>query len=161
MQRRLVFAGLMASVLMFASCGDSTDPQAIDGTMHANIVGSSDPWDADKALSARLTNGNLVITGTENSSLSITLTVYDAAVGTFTARAGDAVPAAEAQFGDNRSWNYSSAQFPSGSISVTITELSGTNAKGTFEFLAFPVIADFAGTGSYRLNGGTFDVKIK
>ena len=162
MRRRVsVVAAAVSSLLLFVACGSGTDPAPIDGTMHGNITGSADPWDADKSLTASMTNGNLVIEGVEKSSITIRLTVYDAAVGTFNAMAGDPVPAAEATFGDGRTWTYSSAKPPSGNISVTITEITATTAKGTFNFLAYPIISDFAGTPTYRVTGGTFDVKIK
>ena len=128
--------------------------------MHANVQGSADPWDAEKTLTATLTNGDLVIKGTENSTVTITLTVYNAAVGTFTAAGGEQVPKVEATYGDERSFSYTSV-LEGGTARVTITELTATKAVGTFEFLAFPVILDLSLTPSYRILNGTFNVTIR
>jgi hypothetical protein len=172
MRCRLVSAVLVLVVGVLPGCFDGTDPSPVlDGTMHATIanrttqnptfVGSSDPWDAEKALTATMTpGGNLVIAGVENSGIAITLTVYDAAVGSFSALGGEPAPRLEATFGNDRTFTYTSAAF-GGTISATITELTATKAVGTFEFLAFPVIADGARTPSYRIRNGTFDVTIR
>jgi hypothetical protein len=160
MRRRLVSALLAAVVSGLSGCGDGVDPLPIDGTMHADIVGSSDPWDADKKLTATMTNGNLLITGVEDSSIEITLTVYNAAVGTFTAMGGDPVPAIEATYGDSRTFAYTSV-LSGGTARVTITELTATKAVGTFEFIAMPNLYDFDLTPTYRVANGTFNVTIK
>jgi hypothetical protein len=160
MRRGLELVAMAGLLCALSSCGDSTDPVELDGTMHANVVGSADPWDAEKTLTATMTNGNLVITGVENSTVTITLTVYDAAVGTFTANGGDPVPRIEATYGDDRSFSYTSAA-GTGTANIVITELSATKAVGTFTFLAFPVFIDLEGTPTYHIVNGTFDVRIK
>ena len=161
MRRCLVSALLALVVGALPGCGDGVDPLPVDGTMHASIVGSGDPWDAEKSLTATMSSGgNLAITGVENSTIEIKLTVYDAAVGTFTGTGGETVPKVEATYGDGRTFSYSSAGF-GGTARVTITELSVTKAVGTFEFLAFPLRIDLQGTPSYRVVNGTFNVTIR
>lgn len=128
--------------------------------MHASITGSVDPWDADKTLTATMANGNLVIHGVEKSGIAITLTVYDAAVGQFSAVGGEPVPSLEATFGNDRTFSYTSAGM-GGSIRATISELTAAKAVGTFEFLAFPQFLDDLGTPTYRVVGGTFNVTIR
>jgi hypothetical protein len=157
MRLRLAFALGIGSLV---ACGDSTDPLPVDGTMHATIVGSSDPWDAENTLTARVTNGNLFISGAENSSVAITLTIHDAAVGVFSAAAGAPAPAVEATYGDNRTFSYGSVR-TGGSATVTLTEFTATRAVGTFEFVATPVVPDFDNTASYRVANGTFNVAIR
>ena len=153
-------------------CGvGGVDPLPVDGTMHAtienrttlspNFVRSNDPWDAEKALTATMSpSGKLVIAGIENSTIAITLTIYDATVGSFSAIGGELAPRLEATIGNDRTFTYSSAVF-GGTISATITELSATRVVGAFEFLAFPVIVDGARTPSYRIRNGTCDVTIR
>jgi hypothetical protein len=160
MRRYAAHIFLVATVGMLTGCGDGTDPLPVDGAMHANIVGSSDPWDAEKTLTAKMVNGNLVITGIEDSSVEITLTVYDATVGSFTALGGEPVPKTEATYGDRRSFSYTSA-LAGGTANVTITELSATKAVGTFDFIAFPLLVDLDGTQMYRITNGTFNVTIR
>jgi hypothetical protein len=130
-------------------------------TINPTFVGSSDRWDAEKTLTATMSpRGNLVITGMENSGIAITLTVYNAAVGSFGALGGEPASRLEATFGNDRTFLYSSSAF-GGTISATITELSARKAVGTFEFLAFPLIVDGVRTPSYRIRNGTFDVTIR
>ena len=161
LRRRLTFAFLLGAVAFVPGCGDGgADPEAVDGTMHATIAGSSDPWDAEKSLSATMTNGKLVIKGVENSTIAISLTVYDAAVGSFTAAGNDQVPTAEATYGDERSFSYTSAKM-GGMVTIVITELTATKAVGTFTFVAIPIIADLEGTDQYHVTNGAFDVIIR
>jgi hypothetical protein len=167
MRRRLVSAVLSLVVGALPGCGDGTDPLPVNGTMHADIVGSSDPWDAEKMLTATMSaGGNLVITGVENSTIQIRLTVYDATVGSFSAAGGDVVPKAEATYSDERTFSYSSSGTREtgtlgGSVLVVITQLSATKAVGTFEFVAIPQRVDLEGTPSYRIRNGTFNVTIR
>jgi hypothetical protein len=130
-------------------------------TLNPTFVGRSNPWDAEKTLTATMSPGEkLVITGIENSGIAIKLTVYNAAVGSFSALGGEPASGLEATIGNDRTFLYSSAAF-GGTISATITELSATRAVGTFEFLAFPLFVDGARTPSYRMRNGTFNVTIR
>jgi hypothetical protein len=149
----LVGCGLM-------SCTDMTEAEPVDGAMHASIVGSADPWDAERSLTATMINGNLVVKGVEQSRASVTLTVYNAAVGSFDALGGEQAPRVEATYGDDRTFSYSSV-LVGGTANVTITELSATKVVGTFMFLSMPVIPDPLLTASYRVVNGTFSVKIR
>jgi hypothetical protein len=149
---------------------DVVDPPPVDGTMHASIenrttlnptfVGSSDPWDAEKRLTATMSpGGNLVITGVENSRVEITLIIYNAAVGSFTSSPGELLPGVEATYGDARTFSYTSSK--GGTALVNITSLSATRAVGTFEFVAFPLLVDAEATPAYRVRNGTFSVNIR
>lgn len=162
MRRRLAIASFVGFFVSLASCGggDATGNGPVNGEMHATIVGSVDPWDAEKSLTAKLTNGKLVITGVEQSTVAITLTIYDAEVGAFTAIAGEQLPRIEATYSDNRTFSYSSSK-TGGTTNITITELSATKAVGTFSFVAPAVAIDAQGTDQYRISNGTFDVRIR
>lgn len=172
MRCRVMSPVLALVVGALSGCFDGTDPLPdLDGSMHATIenrttlnpifVRSPDPWDAEKALTATMTpGGNLVITGIESSRVEITLTIYDAAVGSFTASGGDLVPTVEATYGDGRTFSYSSSKF-AGTAVVNITSLSATNAVGTFEFVAMPLMVDADFTPAYRVTNGTFSVRIR
>lgn len=160
MPHRRAIASAALMILALSGCGDSTEPAELDGTMHASIVGSSDPWDAEKTLTATMRHGNLVITGVESSTIEIVVTIYDAAVGSFTAVAGDPVPSVVATYGDARTFSYGSVR-AGGTASATITELTDSRAVGTFAFMAAPVIPDLQGTPVYRIVNGTFNVRLR
>jgi hypothetical protein len=125
--------------------------------MAADVVGEG-PWTARKSLAATMANGNLTITGVDNR-LSVTLKVFDAAPGSFTAVSGELVPAVEALFTDDLTFSYASAK--GGVATVVITELTESRVVGTFDFVAFAIFADARAMPQYHFANGTFNVRLR
>jgi hypothetical protein len=155
---RAIFLGAVAAI---PGCDVPTAGEPVDGTMNANIVGSSEPWEAEKSLSATMALGKLIIKGVDSSTAAITLTIYNPAVGAFTAGGGEPLPSVEATYGDDRFFSYTSLKPGGGMVTLTITELTATTAVGTFAFVAMPIFNDLQGSDLYRVQNGTFNVTIR
>lgn len=147
--RRTALAVLLPVAL---ACGsDPNGPSNDAGEMTASIDGS--PFVGDLDVQAFLVNGTLTVSGMDQVSRRITLTVPSAAVGTYTLGPNQ-VTSATLYLG-SFAWITNTTGM-SGSISITA--FSASQASGTFQFTAKaldPNVANQVRT----VSSGTFEVR--
>ncbi len=150
---RAMFAGLAGLVLAatMAGCGsDPAGPGLANGSMSAKIDGSN--FNASVAIAATYSGGILAIAGTDGQGRTIGLGGQVAAPGTFTVGATN--PTNFSVTTGSAGWQ---AAITTGSGSFTVTSISATGAKGTFQFTAGP-LAGTGATGNKVVTEGAFDV---
>lgn len=150
---RAKFTGLAGLILaaMLVGCGsDSTGPALANGSLSAKIDGST--FNANAAIAATYSGGILAIAGTDTQGRTIGLGGQVTAAGTFTA--GATSPTNFSVVAGSAGWQ---AALTLGSGSFTVTSISTTGAKGTFQFTAGP-LAGTGATGNKVVTEGAFDV---
>ncbi len=157
MYRTIRPVALTALLLSIAACGSDTGPSdppdLPNGTMSARIDGSS--WSATIAIFATYNNGILAIAGGDavsGGTRTIGIGAQVTAPGTFPI--GGTNPANGLVTIGTSTWQ---AAAGIGSGSITITAISATGARGTFQFNALPV-ANTPATGTRAVTEGSFDV---
>lgn len=125
-----------AAVLSITSCSKSNDDNTSDntlsnGSISLNVEGSS--WDASLAVQAVNTNGVINVTGSDSNGKQASVLLYGVTeTGTYNVQAGLQHQLRWTEgLGTNDSYI---ANGLVGSGSITITELSSTKIKGTFQF---------------------------
>jgi len=147
---RLTQAASSAALLLAVGCSSSTGPGSNGSApMSASVDGAA--WSAS-STSATFNNGILAMAGVNPQSGTIALGVIASAPGT--SAIGLALPGNASFTNGGTSWE---AAISGGSGSITITSLTTTEAKGTFQITAAPVTGTGA-TGSKVVTQGTFDV---
>ena len=154
MHSRIRSAAFATLLLFGAACGSDTGPSdPTNGTMTARIDGSS--WRATVAIAATYQNGILAVAGGDpvsGGTPTVGFAALATAPGTFTI--GGTGPANGLVTVGSSTWQ---AAAGTGSGSITITAISATGARGTFQFTALPV-AGTPASGTRTVTEGVFDV---
>lgn len=150
---RVKFAGVTGLMMaaMIAGCGsDPAGPGLDNGSMSARIDGSA--FNASVAIVATYSSGILAIAGTDGQGRTIGLGSQVTAPGTYTVSAAN--PTNFSVTTGSAGWQ---AAINLGSGTLTVTSISATGAKGTFQFTAGP-LAGTGATGNKVVTEGAFDV---
>jgi len=157
MHRTIRSVALTTLVLFGAACGSDTGPNdpppLANGTMTARIDGSA--WRASITIVATYQGGILAVAGGDpvsGGTRTIGFAAVVAAPGTFPI--GGTGPANGLVTIGSSTWQ---AAAGTGSGSITVTAISATGARGTFQFNALPV-AGTPATGTRAITEGSFDV---
>lgn len=146
----VIRAGAAGLTLALCGCGTSSNVlQPTNGSMTATIDGSS--FSAN-SIAATYLSGILAVGGTDSQGRGIGIAAQVPGPGTFTV--GVTSPANFSVTIGAAGWQ---AAITLGSGSVTVTSISATGAKGTFQFTAGPVPGT-AATGNKVVTAGAFDV---
>lgn len=150
---RAKFAGLagLALAAVMVGCGsDPAGPGLANGSFSAKIDGSA--FRATVAIAATYSGGVLAVAGSDGQGRTIGFAGQVAAPGTFTV--GPTSPTNFSLVTGSAGWQ---AAITLGSGSLTVTSISATGAKGTFQFTAGP-LAGTGATGNKVVTEGEFDV---
>lgn len=143
-------AGLMLTAMMVGCGSDPVGPGLANGSLSARIDGSS--FNADVAIAATYSGGILALAGTDAQGRTVGLGGQVTAPGTFTV--GPTNPTNFSVVIGAAGWQ---SAITLGSGSLTVTSISATGAKGTFQFTAGP-LAGTGATGNKVVTEGAFDV---
>ncbi|HET8762904.1 MAG TPA: hypothetical protein VFM12_05770 [Gemmatimonadales bacterium] len=158
---------LLATLLLAAACGGESGPSDdndADGHLTAVIEGedfSSDPVYVNLGVNVTSTAPGLyVITGAHvegTSSTGITITIFNVrGPGTYPIGVGATVVGGSGVVAEGgKGWG---TDLSGSAGSITITELTATRIKGTFNFTAQAVTGGASGTRS--VTDGDFDLKV-
>lgn len=164
MMRMLGTMGLLVITAAIGGCGGSTGPgDGGNGSISASVAGSS--FSATLATGAVHNGGVLSFAGVQSqggTTRQLNIAVVNVeGTGTFTFGSGNShvviyteVENSSPQGG--KSWT---ANMLVGSGSVTVTELSASRARGTFQFTLQPGTQN--ATGTKAVTNGSFNVKLQ
>lgn len=141
-------------LLFFGSCfkTDNEDPVVTDGQMTLKYNGNA--WSATLAVVGTNSNGTINVTGSDASAHQASVTLVDVTTtGTYEIKAGSQHQLRWTE-GISQEETYG-ANGIVGSGTVTLTELSETNAKGTFSFTGVNMNGD-----TREITDGTFEVEF-
>ncbi len=146
----VVRAGAAGLTMALCGCGTNSNLlQPTNGSMTAKIDGTSF---SAAAVSATYTSGILGLGGTDSQGRTIGIGGQVPGPGTYPV--GVTSPANFSVTIGGAGWQ---AAITLGSGSFTVTSISATGAKGTFQFTAGPVPGT-AATGNKVVTAGAFDV---
>ncbi len=146
------WVGPAAVALALSGCGAApTAPQLANGSITAQIDGGSF---TATSIAATYTSGIMGLAGTDAQGRTIGIGGQIPGPGTYTV--GVTSPANFSVTIGGAGWQ---AAITLGSGSLTVTSISATGAKGTFQFTAGSVPGTTA-TGTRVVTAGAFDVKF-
>jgi hypothetical protein len=157
---------LLGTTLFALACGEdqvtgTNDRDLASGSIKATIDGAS--FSGTKNVRG-LWEGNsqfrtltLGASNADGTGIWITVAGIAFGTGTYTAVAGSPVFGSVSR-GTGELWLSNVA--PGGTGTITITDIDGGGAKGSFSFVAVPQPGSFA-TGSRTVTNGSFDIKFK
>ncbi len=147
--RTLILMLLAGTMILIGSCNknDDDNPVAGNGSMSLTVDGSS--WTASLSVQAVNTNGVINVTGSDSQAKQAAVVLYNV-TSTGTYQIGPANPSNMLRWteGVGQTDTYT-ANGIIGSGTVTITELTSSNIKGTFSFTGY----NTAGTTKAVTNG--------